>query len=89
MEWVERPPAPARRGRTKAVQGRTYHDEVALLKQHPRRWALLETREDRIKAGNMAQQIRDGSLSSFRDGKFDAVSRQNKVYVRYLSDETW
>ena len=87
MEWVEHPPPIERKGRRVPVAGRTYHDEVEAMRQNPGKWCLLDHRETRFRAGVFAQQIRSGDLTSFRPGKFDAVSRQTAVYVRYLGED--
>lgn len=60
-------------------------DEAAALRSRPGHWAILHPEEfcSRTKY-NLADNINRGRLPAFSPGRFEAVVRKGKVYVRFL-----
>lgn len=74
-----------RRGRSERT--RKFAALAPQLKENPGRWALAEEglTAYRTQAAVMAHNIKTGDYKDiFPDGEFDAVSRMDKVYVRYI-----
>lgn len=59
---------------------------AAALKTQPRRWGKWPQELMSATAGAYASVIRSGELPAFRDGKFDATTRNGVFYVRYLGE---
>lgn len=64
---------------------------VAALKQHPGQWALLEgvaRKPSKTGARYMMRCLKNGMVSGVEPGEFDAATRGDKVYARYLGPVT-
>jgi hypothetical protein len=90
VNWEDPPSRRHNRG------GRVAHvDEVAELRAHPGRWAVLREypAEQPSRAKGFAYAINHGVKASFRpSGEFEATWRTDagriKVYVRYVGESS-
>jgi hypothetical protein len=80
--------------RTGTVRGRAddpiIPEFVGALRANPERWAKYPRQpKNPASAGSLASRIRDGQVKPFRtkEGRFEAVSRDGDVYVRYMKDD--
>lgn len=78
MKWEE--PRPAIKSGPK--ENPEWTSIADTLRATPGRWALLKEYKSRGSASGVATHIRSGAYQTFPAAEFDAVSRDQKVYVR-------
>jgi len=80
LNWQE-PPA-SRQG---APGARAWVAEAEALREHPKRWALLQTCKGEMAAANFASQSRRGEKVAFRPvGEWEFRTNGPEVYVRFV-----
>lgn len=85
--WEDPPPAPDRE-----VPLTRWREVAAMLRSHPKRWAIVQTCVTDNYATTLASRIRTGQkLAGFRRGHFEAkvrtVDGRHRVYARYVGEE--
>lgn len=83
FEFVDAPPAP--------THGRNpiYRAFADALRENPGRWAVWPGRfKNRSSTSAQASNIKRGTLRNFPEGEFDAVTREGKLYVRFIGGQS-
>lgn len=82
FEFVDEPPEPTR-GRNPL-----YSAFADALRENPGRWAVWpRSFKNRSSAGVTAGNIKRGRMANFPSGHFDALSRDGKLYVRFVGGQ--
>ena len=94
--FVDKLPAPARHGRTPhPIDAQTAHD----LRENPGEWGIypaeakwpdtgeITTRALAQRLHSLKTRIAQAPTGVWRNGQFDAVVRDNQLYVRYVGPE--
>lgn len=85
IRWEDPPPPGKRSQRYPASTGK-WRAILDDLLSEPGRWALVDIcRSDHV-AGSVAHSIRTGKMIPLTRGDFEATSRRDHVYARYLGD---
>lgn len=83
VEFLDELPVTARKGGGRKTD-KVLVEFADLLKSNPGKWAKYPKDLSKKSAGTAASTINNRKAASFRDGKYEAATRDGVVYVKYV-----